>query len=40
MKETKISCDYICYQLEKSKAVEEKYKVEIIIIQALESVID
>ena len=40
MKENKISHNYIYYQLEKSKAVEEKYKVETMIMQVLESIID
>ena len=40
MKETKVSYNYAYYQLEKSKAVEEKYKVEKMTMQALELMID
>ena len=40
MRETKFSYNYVYHQLEKSKAVEEKYKVEKMTMQALESIID
>ena len=40
IKETKISCNYICNQLEKKEIIEENCEVEKIITQALESIID
>ena len=40
MKDTKISYEYVHHKLLKSKAMEEKYKVEKMIIQAQESMID
>ena len=40
MKETKILSDYACNQLEKREAIEESHKVEKIITQVLELMIN